>query len=121
PGQTIARLTFSGPLTVAGSLVDGDYTLTVLGDRVTGPGGVLLDGDGDGQPGGDYSLLRYRFFSDINGGRRVDALDLFGFAGEYGKRRGEAGYADYPDSNNDGIVDALDLFALAANYGKTLP
>ncbi len=119
--RTVARLTFSSPLTQAGSLVDGSYTLTVLGDRVIGPGGLALDGDGDGQPGGDYTLSLYRLFGDTNGDRTVDAVDLFAFAGAYGKRRGEAGYLDSLDGNGDGVVDALDLFAFAGTFGKTLP
>jgi hypothetical protein len=48
-------------------------------------------------------------------------VDLFAFAGSYGKKRGDAGYLDYLDSNGDGVIDALDLFAFAANFGKTLP
>ncbi len=119
--QTVARLTFSGPLTAAGSLVDGDYTLTVLGDQVVGPGGLPLDGNGDGQPGGDYTLSLYRLYGDTNGDRRVDALDLFAFAGGFGKRRGEAGYRGDLDANGDGSLDALDLFAFAGSFGTTLP
>ncbi len=119
--QTVARLTFAGPLTTAGSLIDGDYTLTVLASQALGPGGSFLDGDGDGQPGGDYALSLYRFFGDANGDRKVDAVDLFAFAGSYGRKRGEAGYLDSLDSNADGVIDALDLFAFAANFGKTLP
>src|SRR5207253_1800165 len=113
--------TFSGPLATAGSLIDGNYTLTVLGARVVGPGGLLLDGDGDGQPGGDYTLALYRLFGDTNGDRRVDATDLFAFAGGFGKRRGETGYLDDLDANGDGVLDAVDLFALAGNFGRTLP
>ncbi len=122
--QTVARLTFSGALTQSGSLVDGDYQLTVLAAQVSG-NGAPLDGDGNGTPGGDYVLAPsaglYRLYGDSNGDRRVDALDLFAFAGAYGKRRGDAGYLDYLDSNGDGAIDALDLFALAGNFGRTLP
>ncbi len=118
--QTVVRLTFLGSLTQFGSLIDGNYSLTVLSSQVAGPDGPL-DGDGDGRPGGDFGAKFYRFFGDVNGDKKVDALDLFAFAGSFGKKRGDAGYLDYLDSNNDGVVDALDLFAFAGNFGKTLP
>src|SRR5262249_48097768 len=51
--QTVARLTFSGPGIVGGSLADGSYTLTVLGSQVLDASGRLLDGDGNGVAGGD--------------------------------------------------------------------
>ena len=35
------------------TLPDGNYTLTVSGAGVSDLDGNLLDGDGDGQPGGD--------------------------------------------------------------------
>ncbi len=120
--QTIVKLTFSGTLTdAAGSLIDGLYTLTVFGAQVIGPGNFQLDGDANGTPGGDRVTSLHRMYGDSNGDKKVDALDLFAFAGTFGKKRGDAGYIDYFDSNNDGAVDALDLFAFAGNFGKTLP
>ncbi len=118
--RTVARLTFSGPLTQAGSLTDGLYRLTVSAAAVSGSGGPL-DGDANGAAGGDFAFDLHRMFGDTNGDKRVDALDLFAFAGGFGKKRGEAGYRDDLDSNNDGAVDALDLFAFAGNFGKALP
>ncbi len=118
-GATVATLTFFGTETESGSLRDGDYTLTVLGSQVLA-NAEPLDGNGDGVPGGDYRTGVYRYFGDANGDRTVDALDLFTFAGGFGKRRGDAGYLDYLDRNGDGALDALDLFAFAGNFGKTL-
>ncbi len=105
--QTVAKLTFSGSLTDMGSLMDGNYTLTVLSSKVTGMTA-------------DNVTNLYRLYGDTNGDRRVDAVDLFAFAGSYGKKRGDAGYLDYLDGNNDGGMDALDLFAFASRYGTTL-
>ena len=47
-GRTVAVLTFAGPDIVGGSLADGNYTLTIRGDRVHDAVGRELDGDGDG-------------------------------------------------------------------------
>src|SRR5262249_50189075 len=55
--QTIARLTFSGPLTeVANSLVDGNYTLTVFSGQVSG-----------GLFGGDNVSTLFRLYGDMKG------------------------------------------------------
>ena len=60
----------------------------MLGSRVTGPGGLALDGDGDGDPGGDYvstsALGLFRLFGDSDGSGAVDALDLFRFRQRFG-------------------------------------
>ncbi len=119
--RIVVTLTFTGPGVVNGSLADGGYTLHIAGSRITNYQLIPLDGDGDGVAGGDYSLAFHRLFGDGNGDKKVDALDLFAFAGGYGKRRGDAAYRDYLDRNGDGAIDALDLFAFAGNYGKTLP
>src|SRR5262249_10583022 len=50
-GKTVAVLTFAGAEFVGGSLADGNYTLTVLADRVHDRWGRELDGDGDGSAG----------------------------------------------------------------------
>src|SRR5207244_4369532 len=47
-GRTVAILTITG-----GSLADGNYTLTVRGDHVRDRAGRELDGDADGNSGGD--------------------------------------------------------------------
>src|SRR5439155_20911307 len=58
--QTIAKLTFSGSFTegsaAAPSLVDGNYTLTVLSGQVTG-----------GIQGGDNTTSLFRLYGDVNG------------------------------------------------------
>jgi hypothetical protein len=120
PGQTVARLTFAGPLTENGSLVDGNYALTVLSGRVTGPGGVFLDGDGDGQAGGDYGLSFHRLFGDGDGDRDVDAVDFFQFRGAFGRNTGDPLYLAFLDANGDGRVDNLDFFQVRSRFGTTL-
>ena len=118
--RTVARLTFSGALTEAGSLLDGSYTLRVLAAQVTA-GGVALDGDGDGSPGGDYTLGVFRLYGDATGDRRVDNADFFLFRGTFGRAAGDPLYLAYFDFNNDGRVDNLDFFQFRTRFGTTLP
>ena len=118
--RTVARLTFSGPLTESGSLLDGDYRLTVLGGQVSA-GGQPLDGDGNGTPGGDRVETLYRLYGDGNGDRRVDNLDFFLFRGTFGRAAGDPLYLASFDANGDGRVDNADFFAFRARFGTTLP
>src|SRR5262249_15296378 len=80
---TVVTLTFTAGAVEARSLADGPYTLSVLAGRVGGPSGAL-DGDGDGQAGGDFVLAGnpatnklFRLFGDADGSGNVDTLDLF--------------------------------------------
>src|SRR5262249_52835596 len=60
--QTIARLTFSGPFTEgANSLVDGNYTLTVISALVQ-----------SGLPGGDNVSSLHRLFGDVDVDKAVN-------------------------------------------------
>jgi hypothetical protein len=114
--QTIARLTFSGALIEFGSLIDGTYTLTVIGSQVTGPGGLALDGDGDGTPGGDNVTTLYRLFGDADGNRTVNVADLTLFRSAYGTVTTDPTF----DFNGDGVISATDLAAFRVNFGSGL-
>jgi hypothetical protein len=111
--RTVARLTFSGPLTESGSLTDGDYRLTVLG-------GQPLDGDGNGTPGGDAVTALYRLYGDGNGDRRVDNADFVQFRSTFGRAAGDPLYLADFDVNADGRVDNLDFFQLRTRFGTVL-
>jgi hypothetical protein len=120
--STVARLTFSGPLTEAGSVSDGNYTLTVLGGQLVGPGGQALDGDGDGRPGGNFASSFHRLFGDAIGDRDVDSEDLFfGFRPTFGRPAADVGFAAEFDADGDGDVDAADLFQFRRRFGTALP
>ena len=82
-GKTIATLTFSGTGTTAGSLDDGNYSLTVL-DTITDTAGNQLDGDGDGSAGGNATDEFFRLYGDINGDRTVNIIDFFQFRNAFG-------------------------------------
>lgn len=112
--QTIARLTFSGPLTggpaAVPSLIDGNYTLTVFSGQVVG-----------GLQGGDHTMNLYRLYGDVNGDKAVNGLDLAEFRIAFGTSFGNPGYADYLDANGDGAINGLDLPEFRVRFGTSLP
>jgi Dockerin type I domain len=112
--QTVARLTFSGPLTEGPggprSLTDGNYELTVFGSQING-----------GLPGGDYVTPIFRLYGDANGDKVVNVLDLIALRNTFGTIIGNPGYVSYLDSNGDGAINVLDLVAFRARFGATLP
>jgi Dockerin type I domain len=109
--QTVARLTFSGPLTEgANSLFDGNYTLTVFSGQVQG-----------GVQGGDNVSTLFRLFGDVNGDRAVNGLDLTTFRNAFGSTSTDAGYVAYLDLNSDGAINGLDLSAFRSRFGTILP
>jgi arylsulfatase A-like enzyme len=119
-GRTVAVLTFTGPGIVGGSLADGNYTLTVRGDRVRDLGGRELDGDRDGNGGGDRADGIHRLFGDGDGDRDVDLRDLGLFLSTLGRRAGDPGYLWYLDFNDDDRVGLTDLWAFARRLGSHL-
>ncbi|HEY1376238.1 MAG TPA: choice-of-anchor Q domain-containing protein [Gemmataceae bacterium] len=115
-GRTVVKLTFSGAFTesntaagVDRSLIDGKYTLTINSAAVTGAGGVALDGDANGTPGGDYTLATHRLFGDIDGDGDVDLLDLNPLVPALFATQGQPNYNQGFDFEGDGDVDLLDL------------
>jgi hypothetical protein len=118
--QTIVRLSFSGGLTEFGSLTDGEYRLTILSAQVSGAG-QPLDGDGNGSPGGDFTLDLFRLFGDVNGDKAVDGLDLTAFRNAFGTTAADANYLSYLDFNGDGAIDGADLTQFRNLFGVILP
>src|SRR5262249_53026976 len=105
------------------SLADGGYTLTVLAGQVS-TGGVALDGDGDGQPGGNFVLAGdtatnklFRLFGDVNGDGAVNGLDLAAFRATFGTTVGSPTYVAFLDSTGDGAINGLDLTAFRNRFG----
>ncbi|MBX7106466.1 MAG: hypothetical protein K1X57_20490, partial [Gemmataceae bacterium] len=105
---TTVTLTFSGPGTQFGSLVDGRYTLTVLSSQVLGI--EALDGDADGLAGGDYVANFHRLFGDANGDARVDAVDFLAF------RLGLGLNNPAFDFDGDGIVGPSDFLQFRLRF-----
>ena len=117
-GRTVVEFQFlEGPsVSSSGGLQNGTYRLAVDADLVSGP--QPLDGDGDGNSGGDYHFgvrpadAFYRFYGDGNGNGVVDLLDFAAFRGTFGRSFGDPGYNGAFDSNGDqsiGLIDFVDV------------
>jgi hypothetical protein len=104
-GHTVALLTFTGSDVIGGALVDGDYTLTIRGEHIRDGVGGELDGDRDGNSGGDRVDAFFRLFGDSDADVDWVDRDLFGSA--FGKRATDVGYLWYFDFDGDGDVDGL--------------
>jgi hypothetical protein len=119
PNQTVARLSFSGANTEFGSIKDGVYNLRVIGSMIS-TGGVLLDGDGNGTPGGDRNLQLHRLFGDVNGDGTVNAFDVSQFRSTFGTATGDPGYRDYLDFDGNGSINAFDFGMFKNRFGINL-
>lgn len=120
---TSVNLTFSGdyaePVSsdIFRSLVDGNYQLKVVADQITSLTGVLLDGDGDGNPGGDYATptqdpgVIYRLFGDATADRFVHSDDFTLFRTVFGIAGVEF------DFNGDGTVASYDFAEFRKRFG----
>lgn len=96
-------------------LADGNYLVTLNGAGVTDAAGTALDGNNDGQAGGDYTFSFYKLAGDLNGDRTVDDTDRQALLASYGTAvRPVDG-----DTNGDHVVDFADLVAVAQHYGQS--
>jgi hypothetical protein len=112
-------LTF--PTLVGGSLADGRYVLTVLGDALTdSTAGIVVDGDGDTASGGNGLNQFFRLFGDADGDGFVYYADYYQFRSSYLKHSGDAGYLWYLDYDSNGMVDAADYSRFLANFRKQI-
>ncbi|QEG23529.1 M4 family metallopeptidase [Mariniblastus fucicola] len=115
-GVSNVTVTFSGALVeTGGSLVDGNYELTVNGSLLGGsvPGSDYTFGD---QESDNF----YRFYGDADGNRNVNVFDLLGFRQTYQLSDGSLGFDERFDSNGDGTVNIFDLLKFRQNYGESL-
>jgi hypothetical protein len=120
-GQTVVVLTFTGPDIVGGSLADGRYTLKVVGSQVTDSLGNLLDGDGDGQAGGDNLTALLRYYGEVNGDGVVNGADFGFFRPAFGTTAGNPAYLAYLDYDGDGAINGTDFAQFRSRFGMVLP
>ncbi|XZE56469.1 PKD domain-containing protein [Planctomycetaceae bacterium SH139] len=128
-GNTIATVTFSGSFTRAGfNLVDGNYQLYIDPSKVRRAGTLVrLDGDGDGQAGGDFVFGNeaadkfYAMFGESNGDRNVGFLDFLRFRNTFGSSSGDSSYNQDLDFNDDDAVGFIDFLAFRSRFGTNLP
>ena len=111
----------------SGSLVDGNYQLTIDGGEVIDSQGSAMDVDGDGTPGGiliigdEEEEALYRLFGDVDQNRTVNVIDLLAFRIAFLSVEGDPSFNASVDWNLDGVIDVRDLLAFRRNFLKTLP
>lgn len=121
--QTIVRLTFSGSGTQSGSLADGRYTLSVLGNSVLDAQGGGVDGNADGLAGGNSQFALHRLFGDSDGDGDVDNTDFTAFRLALGSSTtvNPTAYRAYFDFDADGDIDNGDFIRFRQRLGTVLP
>ncbi len=117
-GRTVAVLTFSGSDIIGGSLADGNYTLTIRGDHIRDLVGRELDGDRDGNGGGERVDAFFRLFGDSDGDRDVDWLDRDLFRSAFGTSAADSAYLWFFDFDGDGDVDGHDNGQFNRRFGQ---
>jgi hypothetical protein len=101
-------------------LADGNYFLNTTATLVTDAQGKQLDGDRDGNFGGNGHDEFYRLFGDVNGDRVVNGLDNVTFAAANGTSSGNANYQWYLDVDLSGVIDSTDATAFHNHLGRRL-
>ena len=123
-GNTVATLSFSGQYAEepSGSLVDGNYRLTIDGNNITDAQGNNYDVDGDGSPGGVMVLGDqaddnfYRLFGDINSDRRVTFTDFIGFRTVFLLVAGDPLFEEGFDADDSGSITFTDFLRFRDNF-----
>jgi hypothetical protein len=119
--RTVAKLTFSGPNVINGSLADGRYSLTILSSQVHDANGQALDGDKNGVAGGDAVSGFFRLFGDSNGDGKVNTKDRTAFYAALGTLPGQAGYVWYFDYDGlNGVDRTVDLVQFRKRLGTSI-
>jgi len=119
-GSMYADLVFSGSYMQHGSLIDGNYQLSVDGSKIMLLDGSLFDGDGDGVAGGmmvwgdDVDEGFFRLFGDENGNRQVDFEDYSIFGSVFGTQHSTL------DFNGNGVVDFEDFSEFGKRFGTSV-
>jgi hypothetical protein len=120
--QTVVRLLFKRGRGVGKTgLANGQYTLTIDGDRILEASGAAIDGDNDGVAGGDAVSSFFRLYGDSDGDRDVDATDQVAFNGAFGTRSGrDPGYLWFFDADANGRINSRDRRTFLRVLGSTI-
>src|SRR5262249_59491455 len=95
----------------AGSLDDGNWTLTVDHTKVQPAVGAA-------PMVADYSQAGIkRLFGDANGDGRIDNSDFVWFRSTFGLSSGQTGFLAYFDYDGSGLIDNTDFVQFRARFG----
>jgi hypothetical protein len=125
-GRTVATLNFSGTRVAFGSLVDGNYQLTIDGSKIKNQSGLALDGDLNGTAGGNSlfgdqpSDKFFRLYGDIDGSRSVNLADFAAFRSAFGSQAGQSAYRHAFDFDDGGAINLTDFAAFRTRFGSSI-
>ncbi len=122
PGSGVSVLTWSLESFAGGtaSLPDGYYEFRLPSGEITDGYGFPLDGDGDGQPGGDYVADFFVLQGDVNGDGVVDNADMLAVDAVLGSRPGSSNWNPNADLNRNGSVTTSDRLIVYENMGHSI-
>ncbi|MFK8115238.1 MAG: choice-of-anchor Q domain-containing protein, partial [Rubripirellula sp.] len=120
-GKTQVVLSFGGSqVDASGSLIDGNYRLTMLDTHIRDAAGNAFDGSASGGAGGPRVDDFFRLYGDVDGDRDVDRRDYVFFRRTYRRTPGDLYFNPALDHEGDGDVDRDDLDLFRLNYRKRL-
>ena len=122
PGTGASVLTWSLESFAGGasSLPNGYYQLTLPSGLITDQYGLPLDGDGDGQPGGNYVADFFVLQGDVNGDGVVDNNDMAIVNAALGSQPGSSNWNPNADLNREGRVVTSDRIIVYDSLGQTI-
>jgi len=122
PGSGNSVLTWSLESFAGGtsSLPDGFYQLRLSSSAITDAYGLPLDGDGDGQPGGDYVMTFFVLQGDANGDGTVNNNDMLVVNAALGSLTGASNWNPNADLNRSGTVTTSDRILVYNNLGNSI-
>ena len=116
--KTVVRFTFDtldASVTNFGSLIDGDYQLTIPASLVSARGITMSQDFVFGAVPTDSFFRRY---GDSDGSGFVDLSDFSAFRQAFGTSTGDQGYRPELDSNSDGTIGLVDFAAFRQAFGN---
>ena len=102
------------------SLPDGYYQLRLSSSSITDAYGFSLDGDGDGQPGGDYVANFFVLQGDANGDGVVSNSDMLVVNAALGSLTGDSNWNPNADLNRNGAVTTSDRIIVYNSLGNSI-
>jgi hypothetical protein len=119
PVGNTATITFKdaafAPTAQGKSLIDGQYSLTIVGSKLANDGG-FFDGNGDGIGGDDNVSSFFRLYGDSNGDGVVTAPDFAKFRMSFFPN-----FNTIFDYNGDGVVGLPELAQFRAHFSPFAP
>jgi parallel beta-helix repeat protein len=101
-----------------GSLVDGNYQLTVNANAITSSSGYMMNEDYVYGDTADETF--YAFYGDSDGNRNVNIFDLLKFRQSYLSSDGDEEYTAALDYGGEGSINVFDLLQFRQRYLRTL-